>query len=631
MDDQQEVILNERNINLNYLNNLLKFNYKPLLNILNFNEQNDKRFFNEWGFDRSLVDPTPFQLFSLSDNDSCIDSGLNIDSVDRNVDYSSSLLPLPPTSVVSRKRKRGSYYLNKVEVLTNLQPLTPNIIGRNSNLFKSITNSDWRLSLNDLKYRKVVDKINNNSLYSFKQPRKHKLPSTQFDHWDYVLSELKWIQQDFKLEKRWKISMAYIISHAILDYHNAKNDFERAKLCVNVKKPIINLEYNDNFESNAQSNMEIDLEENQNVNDLKIDSETPQFTLPSSPSKPFDQNQTLPSINLEPVVKNDKHFFTDNNDNTNVNNNQIFQSRIPILNTNKFDPLIELSTVDNVNENQYSDLSQIFPDLPPYLPPPPPSSSSSNSKLNRRHDFSSSSSNKLTPISRLMDYSPTLVSSLTPSKHLHNKQWDLSSFDIPFDDEYQSFDGVQYNPDTINNIDIASKLFLGNNKKFKDKQSSNISLPTERSTSAPNTIYWSDDDDNLLASLTRAYTQNWNLVADAFNGHSGSHKPSDRRTAWDCYERWKFKQTQQSGSNSNNSNNNLNSNNNNNNNNNSVNNNIQPNSPLIDNSNQNKKDSKKKSNLSDQSRRQLRRSQLFNIISKASKKREKEVTKKECR
>jgi chromatin modification-related protein VID21 len=48
---------------------------------------------------------------------------------------------------------------------------------------------------------------------------------------------------------------------------------------------------------------------------------------------------------------------------------------------------------------------------------------------------------------------------------------------------------------------------------------------------------WTERDDLLLKTLVERYPNNWALVGDAYNAE-GVHIFADRRTPWDCLERW---------------------------------------------------------------------------------------------
>ena len=51
---------------------------------------------------------------------------------------------------------------------------------------------------------------------------------------------------------------------------------------------------------------------------------------------------------------------------------------------------------------------------------------------------------------------------------------------------------------------------------------------------------WSINDDALLKTLIDRYPYNWQLIAESFNA-ARTTTPTDKRTARDCFERWREK------------------------------------------------------------------------------------------
>ena len=54
----------------------------------------------------------------------------------------------------------------------------------------------------------------------------------------------------------------------------------------------------------------------------------------------------------------------------------------------------------------------------------------------------------------------------------------------------------------------------------------------------PEGIAWTPIEDSLLKQAVERYPTNWQIVADAFNS-SRVTISTDKRTAWECAERWK--------------------------------------------------------------------------------------------
>ncbi len=56
-------------------------------------------------------------------------------------------------------------------------------------------------------------------------------------HWDHLLEEMKWLQTDFREERRWKMTVAFHLAHEVAAWHRARTAAERASFCVSVQRP----------------------------------------------------------------------------------------------------------------------------------------------------------------------------------------------------------------------------------------------------------------------------------------------------------------------------------------------------------------------------------------------------------
>lgn len=72
--------------------------------------------------------------------------------------------------------------------------------------------------------------------------------------------------------------------------------------------------------------------------------------------------------------------------------------------------------------------------------------------------------------------------------------------------------------------------------------------PSAQAQKSP--ITWTNEEEDLLMSMIKPYQYNWDLISDLFNSMRGPIASSERRTPWDCYERWAKKEGPQSGSSS---------------------------------------------------------------------------------
>jgi E1A-binding protein p400 len=73
---------------------------------------------------------------------------------------------------------------------------------------------------------KRIDELKSDGKWTNQRLAKCLEPNKRKTHWDYLLDEMRWLAEDFLLEKRWKQTMAKKISLAVLKYFREKNQFE---------------------------------------------------------------------------------------------------------------------------------------------------------------------------------------------------------------------------------------------------------------------------------------------------------------------------------------------------------------------------------------------------------------------
>ncbi|KAJ7739697.1 hypothetical protein DFH07DRAFT_752123 [Mycena maculata] len=190
-----------------------------------------------------------------------------------------------------------------------------------------------------------------------------------------------------------------------------------------------------------------------------------------------------------------------------------------------------------------TDLSEIFPDLPPLgmldvAPPPPANVLEGKVKKSEKRDrddpnkrMEDTMYTKLFPIGKFMYTKPTLIGPLQPAKRWKNGRW-LNADDCPASD-----------PDTppIKPEDSANELF---NAKFANagmqKTLDQIKEKEAKEKETPRRAahIWTVVDDNLLKALAEKYPNNWTLIAECYNSARLTIS-IDKRSPRDCQDRWK--------------------------------------------------------------------------------------------
>lgn len=100
---------------------------------------------------------------------------------------------------------------------------------------KCLLTRDWKVAFTEQKFVKAmarIDQLKSQGHWSFRQPKRIKGPVERKTHRDYLLDEMRWLQTDFREERKWKLAVAYELAHQAVRWHKAKTPEERAALCV---------------------------------------------------------------------------------------------------------------------------------------------------------------------------------------------------------------------------------------------------------------------------------------------------------------------------------------------------------------------------------------------------------------
>ncbi|TIA78319.1 hypothetical protein E3P98_03895 [Wallemia ichthyophaga] len=681
-------------------------------------------FLEAWKLDRSHLDPSPVHLHSPTDQADSQPSP----------SYSHSLIPVPVTQPKHKKKNTLSNAFHRIDALHEYQPIPAAVIGRGTTTSKALFLTDWRVAFNDVKYAKVVRRIGNLQAlrardadadtakqdeeedggvgvagggWSFKQPKKHRGVAVPLAHWDHLLDQVGWLQADFKAERRWKLSVAFLLASKVAEWHSAGHDGKKA-LCVNAsipQKSLLKRREQDEHEREEQeqqtemlpidSEMEVNDAINEHVGGVTGEKDEENETgrgmvddnmagrilrqqeeeqvqeqeqdataLKNSHTHtdlPMDIDELTRPPTLEQDIREEEeggdtgssaqsghsmysgqsqstHTSTTTNTHTTTPHKDIIEARKPLLEGE----MRVMADMSEMSGGEVSDLSELFPDLPTYTATASATAPQSmrapvhtakvergvgaatatalsgNGNENGRVDTSSAQAGRVAHVSRLMQYKTMLVSSLEPGKHRARSAWDVDTFD----NYTHTLDGVMEGGNVGASAGTgASDLFHG--KKTKSG-SANTCWENRPEGSPAIGLQWSEEEDNLLHTLTQQYTGNWLLVADIFNGshQAFSHRPADRREPVDCFERWKSgegrekerdkererekeKEREREKERE------------------------KDKDKDVKETTKKTKDTKKKQLPSDQSRRAQRRSHLVTLIGKSVKKREKEMSKRE--
>jgi chromatin modification-related protein VID21 len=143
------------------------------------------------------------------------------------------------------------------------------------------------------------------------------------------------------------------------------------------------------------------------------------------------------------------------------------------------------------------------------------------------------------------------VSKFTQGKVLPKQQHPSrkrSRFDYEDEEELQDQPGTKRSRDEVamppEDQEIA--LFHPENKAIRDRLHANNAFRPPSEFQMPSTPFyefrngsqWVWEDDQKLRKLAKDYSFNWSLIADEMNLPSAFKSGMERRTPWECFERW---------------------------------------------------------------------------------------------
>lgn len=191
------------------------------------------------------------------------------------------------------------------------------------------------------------------------------------------------------------------------------------------------------------------------------------------------------------------------------------------------------------------DLSEVFPELRPLEMLDPPSSTApvveGKKKGDKKEDphkrVDDTNITKLTPVTQFMQVKPTLIGPAQPSKRWRKGRW------LPSEEPLVLLDLDNTPPRVQPERMPQSGLFVGHKQANGEGPSREHPMMPQPPKDAKKRILeypWTAPEDSLLKSLADKFPNNWLLIAECFNA-SRVTLSTDRRTPWDCYERWSTK------------------------------------------------------------------------------------------
>ncbi|KAI8137829.1 hypothetical protein BJV82DRAFT_583318 [Fennellomyces sp. T-0311] len=373
------------------------------------------------------------------------------------------------------------------QLRANAQPLSKSL----QTARKVVMTSDWALARDELKSVKTIQSIENlkkQNLWSMRQLKRQKAVPRTKAHWDFMLDEMKWMRTDFKEERKWKIATAYLIAHAVMDWHMAS---DKSSVCIKTRS----------------------FGEQDGTVEKAVTAEPPHEVVAIE-----DGTAATTSTEMTETDASEGGVTEQIESNTTLPQRvmQEYRTKVRTLDPNK--SVITLP-IEDFGE---FDIHAVFPDLLCYEPP--------NPDFNDPY-FDEAEYGRIVAITQLQTKRFVLKKRPRLSR---KRNADGDQLIVPEEDDEIEVKVLPRN-ERYDSTPLTSQLFAP--KKHRDIPAAQPPTPKAPSNPQPGNV-WSEDDDLCLIQMILQYSFNWNLIADAFNAIR-LPKTGEARTPWQCHERWK--------------------------------------------------------------------------------------------
>lgn len=358
---------------------------------------------------------------------------------------------------------------------------------------KTISTSNAYVPINENQTAKVLKRIYNlqsAGKWSLRQPKRSEEPQRQTTHWDVLLQETKWMRTDFREERKWKMTVARNLAFACAEWYEAGP--EDRKL-LQVKAAPTSLNESKDIEMGDVSN--------------QLTHTTPDLVASGELDSPSDEFDEEPGLNLLETVAPTDIFGLQDDD-------VVFGLR-------------RSPTTDKLLE-----------ELPMYgAPLSVPSSEPSKPDLDPDRYWR----REALPLSKYVEGRMELKPANPPRKKSRFEYEDESDEDdeVVFGEQRKNHNVLP--PDST---DVA--LFNPEHKHIRDRihaghqfrPPSEYPMPLQSFFECRMPSQWTYAEDDALKTHVRDYSYNWSLISNLLTSPSLFSSGAERRTPWECFERW---------------------------------------------------------------------------------------------
>ncbi|KPM37705.1 Chromatin modification-related protein EAF1 [Neonectria ditissima] len=360
---------------------------------------------------------------------------------------------------------------------------------------KTVATPDANLAIQDHQACKVLRRVyhlQQHDKWSLRQPKRCPEPTRPPTQWDVMLQEMKWMRTDFREERKWKRAVAKNLAYACADWHEATPS-ERKALQISAiipprPQPTVDVSMADTDQDGAENQPTPDLVSGDMDSPDNMDELTDDFMQTVAPSAIF-------------ALQDDDVIFG----------------------------LRRTPTAD-----------QLLEELPMYGPP---LMVPKFDLTGPEYDPDAHWRRPALPLSKYVEGQMKLVSDGPPRKR--------SRYDYRNEDSEDENESIFAGNQKSSNMNLPAQtdevaLFNPEMRHIRDRlhaghqfrPPSEHPMPTQSFYECRSSSQWTMTEDDELRCLVREHTYNWSLISSILTTKSLFTSGAERRTPWECFERW---------------------------------------------------------------------------------------------
>jgi chromatin modification-related protein VID21 len=403
----------------------------------------------------------------------------------------------PPGGGVAPPKPHDDYFMSLYlnghsSQRTGIQPLDSLL----QTAHKTITTSNAYVPIIENQTTRILKRIYNLQSahkWSLRQPKRSEEPIRQTTHWDVLLQEAKWMRTDFREERKWKMAVARNLAYACAEWFEASPE-ERKILQVKATPP-----------PRATTEQSKDIEMNDSTSQLHPHA-TPELVASGEADSPIDDADEEFRITIADTVSPTAIFALQDDDvvfglSRSPATDKLLEE-LPMYGVPLKVPRCDLPTSD-IDPDRYWKRPAV--PISKYVEGRMELKTSGPPHKKDRFDYEEDSE----------DEDTTLDQSGPRRPHLPPEQTDVGLFDPA-------------------NKHIRDRIHAGH--QFRPP--SEYPMPLQSFFENRPSSQWTYAEDDELKKLVREYSYNWSLISNMLTSKSLYSSGPERRTPWECFERW---------------------------------------------------------------------------------------------